>query len=158
MTAAPVSESRPPLLQPFSLVGLVGVLFIVVGGLEIYQQVFPQSFGTPEWEFGTFSSLMDSFPLLLMGLGFLGVFAVVGQRRVLARVLAIVFFTLAVLLLGFAFLYFTNVPQALRVSPRTSIQTGLKKAVTKTSIQTIAFPLALMWLGSFVLRKTTPQR
>lgn len=154
MTAAPVAESRLPFLQPFWVVGLVGVLFTVIGGMEILLQVFPMSLGNPEWEFGTFSSVMDSMPLLLMGLGFLGVFAVVGGHRVLAVVLATVLFTLALLLVAFAFLYATNVPQALRVNPRSAIQTGIKKAVSKASIQIAVFPVTLLWLGAFVLRKT----
>jgi hypothetical protein len=54
---------------------------------------------------------MDSMPLLLMGLGFLGVFAIVGATRSSA-VLAIVLFGLALVVIAFAFLYLTNVPSA----------------------------------------------
>ncbi|HEV8123658.1 MAG TPA: hypothetical protein VGP80_05415 [Gemmatimonadales bacterium] len=160
MTAAPAVESRPPYLQPFALLGLVGVLFTVIGGLEILTQIFPLSLGNPEWEFGTYSSVMDSMPLLLMGLGFLGVFAIVGGHKVLGRVLAIVLFGLALVVIAFAFLYLTNVPQALRINPRSSIQTGIKKAISKASIQTAVFPVALLWLGAVVLRnsKREPHR
>jgi hypothetical protein len=154
MTAAPAVESRPLSLQPFQLIGLVGVLFTVIGGHEIFTQVFPLSLGTPEWEFGTYSSLMDNMPLLMMGLGFLGVFAVVGGHKVLARVLAVILFVLALSLIAFAFLYLTNVPQVLRLRTGPAVRTGLKKAVTKASIQTALFPVTLLWLGSFLLRKT----
>ncbi len=154
MTAAPVADSRPPLIQPFALFGLVGVLFIVVGGLEIYQQVFPMSLGNAEWEFGTFSSVMDTMPLLLMGMGFLGVYAVVGGHVILARILGIAMFGMALALLAFAFLYFTNVPPALRVNPGTPVQTGIKKAVAKATLQTMIFPIVLLWLGAYVMRKT----
>ena len=154
MTAAPAVESRPQYLQPFALIGLVGVLFTVIGGLEIITQIFPLSLGNPEWEFGTYSSVMDSMPLFMMGLGFLSVFAVVGGHKVLARVLGIILFALALVLIAFAFLYLTNVPQALRVNPRSPIQTGIKKAVSKASIQTAVFPVALIWLGAVVLRNS----
>jgi len=154
MTAAPVAESRSSFPQPFLLVGLIGALFIVVGTMEIAFQIFPMSLGNPEWEFGTYSSVMDTFPLLLMGLGFLGVFAVVAGRKVLARVLAGFAFLLALVLVGFAFLYLTNVPQALQINPRSAIQTGIKKAVSKASIQTTVFPVTLLWLGAFLIRKT----
>jgi hypothetical protein len=97
---------------------------------------------------------MDSMPLFLMGLGFLGVFAVVGGHRVLARALATILFLLALALIAFAFLYLTNVPQALRINPRSPIQTGIKKAVSKATIQTAVFPVALIWLGSAVLRNS----
>jgi hypothetical protein len=54
MTAAPavVFVRLPP---AFALLGLVGVLFTVIGGLEILTQIFPLSLGNPEWEFGTYS-------------------------------------------------------------------------------------------------------
>ena len=158
MTAAASVESGPVYLQPFTLLGLVGVLFTVVGGLEIVTLVFPMSLGNPEWEFGTYSALMDSLPLLVMGLGFLGVFAVVRKQKALARVLAVVFFALALALIAFAFLYATNVPQALRVNPRSPIQTGIKKAVSKATYQTVVFPVALLWLGAFVLRNSSRER
>jgi len=154
MTAAPAVESASPYPQPFQMIGLMGVLFTVIGGLEIITQVFPMSLGNPEWEFGTYSSVMDSMPLFMMGLGFLGVFAVVGGHKVLARVLATVLFVLALALIAFAFLYITNVPQALRINPRSPIQTGIKKAVSKASIQTAVFPVALIWLGAVVLRNS----
>lgn len=158
MTASAAVDSRPLYAQPFAIIGLVGVLFTVVGGAEIVTLLFPLSLGNPEWEFGTYSAMMDSIPPLLIGLGFLGVFAVVGNRRVLGKILAVIIFVLAILLIAFAFLYMTNVPQALRVNPRGPIQTGIKKAVSKASFQTLVFPVALIWLGAYVGRHTGRSR
>lgn len=158
MTAVPAVESRPQSLQTFTLIGLAGVLFTVVGALEIGTLLFPLSLGNPEWEFGTYSAVMDTLPLLIMGLGFLSVFAVVRNQRVLCRVLAILFFAIALLLIAFAFLYATNVPQALRVNPRSPIQTGIKKAVSKAAWQTAVYPVTLIWLGAFVFRNSKRDR
>jgi hypothetical protein len=158
MTAAPAVESRPESLHTFTLIGLAGVLFTVVGALEIGTMLFPLSLGNPEWEFGTYRAVMDTLPLLIMGLGFLSVFAVVRNQRVLGRVLATLFFATALLLIAFAFLYATNVPQALRVNPRSPIQTGIKKAVSKAAWQTAVYPVTLIWLGSFVFRNSKRDR
>lgn len=154
MTASAPAEARPILFQPFVMIGLVGMLFTVVGGIEVVTLVFPLSIGNPEWEFGTYSAVMDSMPPLLMGLGFLGVFAVVQGHRALAKSIAVLAIVLALLLIAFAFLYGTNVPQALRVNPRSPIQTGIKKAVAKASFQTAIIPVALIWLGAFLARNS----
>jgi uncharacterized membrane protein len=158
MTAPAATATASDGFQPFNLVGLVGILFTVVGGIEIGTQLFPMSIGNPEWEFGTFSAVMDSMPPLLIGLGFLGVFAVVRKNRLLGRAVAIFAFTVALVLIGFAFLYATNVPQALKVNPRSAIETGIKKAVTKASFQTAIFPVTLIWLGAFLVRNTSHSR
>lgn len=159
MTAvASPSEARPSFLDPFAVLGLTGILFLVVGGTEIATQLFPWGLGSPEWEFGTYSSVMDSFPLFTMGLGFVTVFAIARDKRGLAKVMGILFIVVALLIFAGAFLYATNVPQALRVGPRSPVQTGLKKAVTKATLQSAIYPIAYLWLGVFALRHSGRKR
>ncbi len=150
--AAPVSETPARPTLPFTVIGLAGILFAVIGAVEIGTLLVPFNLGSPEWEFGTYSALMDTLPLFMMGIGFLVVFAVVGNRRVLGRVLAIILFLVALALIGFAFLYATDVPRALQVGPRTPMQTILKKAVSKSAWQTVVYPVAVIWLGAFAWR------
>lgn len=145
-------------LDTFTLLGLAGALFTVVGLMEIGVQLFPLGMGSPEWEFGTYSSVMDTMPLLFMGMGLLGVFAIARGHAVLAKLLSVGFFLLVLFILAFAFLYATNVPQALRVNPRSPLQTGIKKAVTKASLQTAVYPIALLWLGVFTWRNSRRER
>ena len=152
MTAATAPTRDRLLLDPFVILGLAGVLFAVVGGTDIFTQLFPLALGSPEWEFGTYSSIMDSLPLLTMGLGFIAVYAVARSNRLVALIVGIVFLVLALFILGGAFLYATNVPQALRINPRSPLQTGIKKAVAKGALQSAIYPIAFLWLGAFALR------
>jgi hypothetical protein len=157
MTAA-TTDSEPMPVDPFILIGLAGILFTVVGLSNLAFILFPMALGTPEWEFGTYSSLMDNLPLFTMGLGFLAVFAVARAHRVLARILGIVFILYALFIFAGAFLYATNVPLVLRVGSRSAIQTGLKKAVTKGTLQSVVYPIAYLWLGIFSLRHSVKPR
>ncbi len=134
------------------------VLFFVVGLTDMLTQLYPMALGSPEWEFGTYSSMMDSLPLLTMGLGFLTVFAIARSQRVLAKVAGTLFILLALFIFAGAFLYATNVPQALRVNPRSPVQTGIKKAVSKAALQTTIYPIAFLWAGIFALRNSSKSR
>jgi hypothetical protein len=156
MTAATMSESEPHAVDSFTLLGLTGILFAVLGATDLVTQLLPLGFGSPDWEFGTYSSIMDSIPLFTMGMGFLGAYAVARARRSLSLVIGIILILIAVLLLGFAFLYATNLPQALRVRPRSpadiALRLGLKKAVVKGALQTAIYPIAYLWMGIFIIR------
>jgi hypothetical protein len=154
MTAATAATTERLPIDPFSIIALAGILYAVVGAADLATQLFPMALGSPEWEFGTYSSVMDSLPLFTMGLGFIAVWAVVGSHRIVARILGIVFILLAIGVLAGAFLYATNVPQALRQGQRTPLQTGIKKAVTKGTLQSAVYPIAFLWLGFFALRNS----
>jgi hypothetical protein len=157
MTAASVPARERP-FDPFVIVGIAGLLFTVIGGAELATQIFPMALGSPEWEFGTYSSMMDSMPLFLMGLGFLGAFAVARSHTTLLRILGIIFILVALFVLAGAFLYATNVPQALKMYPGTPLQTGMKKAVTKGALQSTIYPIAFLWLGVFAIRNSARSR
>jgi hypothetical protein len=154
MTAATATSHDRPGIDPFVIIGLAGLLFLVVGGTEIATQLFPFALGSPEWEFGTYSSMMDSLPLLTMGLGFLGVVAVVRRLHALAMVVGGLCILFALFFLAGAFLYATNIPQALRINPRSPVQTGIKKAIAKGILQSAIYPIAYLWMGIFLLRQS----
>jgi hypothetical protein len=156
MTAA--TEPGELTYDPFAIIGLAGILFAVVSGIDLVTQVFPMSLGNADWEFGTYSSVMDSLPLLLMGLGFLAAFAVARSQLILLRLLGVLFILLALFILAGAFLYATNIPQALRMGAGSPLLTAMKKAVTKGVIQSTVYPIALLWLGVFTLRNSARSR
>jgi hypothetical protein len=153
MTAA-AAPGRDRPFDPFILIGMTGTLFAVLGLVDLVTQIFPLALGSPEWEFGTYSSMMDSMPLFLMGLGFLAVFAVARSQLGLLRTLGFVFLFVAIFILAGAFLYATNVPQALKMGPGTPLQTGMKKAVTKGALQTTIYPIAFLWLAVFAFKNS----
>jgi hypothetical protein len=156
MTAATTAEPERDSVDAFTLIGLTGILFAVLGGTDLATQLFPLGLGSPEWEFGTYSSMMDSIPLFAMGLGFLGVYAIARANRALSISVGILFILVALFILAFAFIYATNLPQVLRVRPRSpaqiALQTGVKKAVVKGTLQSAIYPIAFLWMGIFALR------
>ena len=156
MTAATTSTPERSSVDTFTIVALTGLLFAVLGGTDLATQLFPLGLGSPEWEFGTYSSMMDSIPLFTMGLGFLGVYAVSRAHRGLSMIIGVIFILIALFILAFAFIYATNLPQVLRVRPsaptQAALQTGVKKAVVKGALQSAIYPIAFLWMGIFALR------
>jgi hypothetical protein len=144
--------------DPFWLLALAGLLFTVVGGFEVGSQLIPFALGSPEWEFGTYCSVMDTLPQFLLGLGLLSAWAVTAGKRPLAKTLGVLFLLLAFLNLAGAFLFATNVPQVLKIHPHSVIQVGIKKAVLKASLQSAVYPFALLWLGQYMLRNSPGSR
>ena len=150
--------SGPHMAEPstrplWKLAAWIGVLFLVVGGAESVLLWIPFSIGNVEWEIGTVSRFYDTVPPLALGLGFL---LAAGKGlgwlwRV--RLLAALMLGLAMFMLLATALYLTDLPQTLRVMNLTGLALPLKKAIVKTGIQSIVYPLAFIWLSIVALRR-----
>lgn len=149
---ATVEESFPSEPTIWRTVGVVGLLFTVVGLAQMWAILFPLRLGSGEWEFGTYSAFMDNLPLLLMGLGFVVAAAWGTGRLAVSRIAGLVLLLLLLLIIAGAFLYATNVPNALRTAPGTLFATGIKKAVSKAAVQTAVYPVGCLWLAISALR------
>ena len=154
-SASHSAESDRRAAGPWTIIGAAGILFTVIGAFEVGVLFYPTALGSPEWEFGTFSALMDTLPLFTLGLGFLCAFALATDRKVLARLVGTVFILALLVILAGALLYATNIPQVLRVGPRSQLQTAIKKALAKTGIQAVIFPVTYIWLGIVSWRWST---
>ncbi len=131
---------------------IVGLLFTVIGMAQLWSILFPLRLGSGEWEFGTYSAMMDNLPLLVMGLGF-AIAAAWGTGRLgAARIAGLLLLLLVLVMMAGAFLYATNVPDALRTAPGTPFATGIKKAVSKAAVQTAVYPVGCIWLAISGLR------
>lgn len=126
-----------------ALFGWVGLLLVVVSGADVLLTWLPPELGNPEWEFGTvtasFNGLISvtvGFALILYGLYDSG-------RGGLLKGVSAVLGVTALLVLAAAALYWLSVPLALG-SVEGGIRVGLQKAVVKTSLQSIAFPVAYL--------------
>lgn len=136
------------------LVGGVAALFVVVGGADLALTLMPLGFGNPEWEFGTVTSLLDGLPVPTLGLVGVVAAALARGSRGIARMGAALLGALAVSIVAAAVLYATTVPIALRAVTDPVIRTGLSKAVAKTAVQCVAYPIGLGWLAVVGWRKT----
>ena len=136
------------------LLGGLGLLFVIVGGADLALTWLPLGFGNPEWEFGTVTAMMDGLPVPTLGLVAVAGAARLAGARWLARVVSVVLAVLALWIVGAAILYVTTVPLALRAVTDPVIRAGLDKAVTKTAVQCVAYPIGLVWLAVAAWRRS----
>jgi hypothetical protein len=140
---APVQGSEQ--MSAWSTLGWVGLVFLVVGGADFVLVWFPPNFGTREWEFATVTQSFNGLPILLLGVGLL----VVGSEQAerpwwlhLAGGVAAVLLLWVLVALGF---WASNVGLALETVPP-ELRGGIEKAVAKTVIQAVAYPVLLVYL------------
>lgn len=140
------SPLEPRALGAGAIVGWVGLAFLLVGGADFTLTWVPTNFGNPEWEFGTLTASLNGLPVPLFGLA--GVFwaGETARRKgvvAFATLCAVCF--LLVILYGLV-LWATNIPLALQSVPP-EIARGLKRALLKTSVQGVVYPLVLAYLA-----------
>jgi hypothetical protein len=149
-------KERAPLEQApdfgWYLLGWIGLVFALVGGFDLALIWYPMGFGNPDWEFGTVSATLDGLPVVTLGMALLlGVGAARGQRW-LVRVMAVVFVAAAVAIVLAAILYATNVPLAIQSMTDPVIALGLKKAIAKTTVQAVLYPVGFVWIAVITWR------
>ena len=138
------------------LFGWIGAAFTVIGLFDVVLSWVPFAFGDAEWEFGTVTTTMDSLPLAALGLALLLGSGVARGKRLLLRALSAVFVLLALTIVTFALLYATEVPLALRAMRDPMMALAMKKAIAKTSMQLLVYPVLFFWLGFTGWRHSGP--
>ena len=155
MTDTPVilgaSRERGSVYSPkpdvgWSLLRIVGLAFIVAGGIDLALLWYLSRMGTPEFEFATISSFVAGLPVLTTGLIATGVWAAVTGRKGWMLTVAIVAILMVVALAIFAVIFATTVPLALRVS-ELAVKTGIKKAIVRAAVQFVSYGLTYLALG-----------
>lgn len=128
------------------LLGGLGLVFALVGGLDILLAWYPPDLGSSEWKFGTVTATLNSFPLVSLGLILLTVSGLARGRTLVSRTMLVVLALVVVVIIGCAALYLPQVGNALGSATDPTIKMGLKRAVTKTSIQLVMYPVLLGWI------------
>lgn len=129
------------------LLGGLGLVFALVGGLDILLAWYPSNFGSAEWKFATVTTTLMSFPLFSLGLVLLTGAAMGRGRRSLMRVMAIVLVVVVVVVLGCAMLYLPQISTALASVKDPTIKIGVERAVLKTTVQLVMYPVVLAWIA-----------
>jgi len=132
--------------QTWALLGWVGLAFLVVGGADFALTWYPMDFGNREWEFGTVTASFNGLPILVLGLGLLYAAALGYQRRWWGALTLMASGVLMLCVLGGVVIWATNVPLALQSVPP-GMMTGIKKALVKTTIQSVTYPVILGFLA-----------
>lgn len=131
----------------WALAGGIGLLFTVVAGADNVLTWFPTDFGNREWEFGTVTASFNGLLSIVLGLGLIQLWMAQLERGWPLRVLGVVHILLGILVLAAALLYWTNVPVAWDAVPDSPVRAGLLKAIIKTSVQSVAYPIAFFLLA-----------
>jgi hypothetical protein len=126
---------------------MLGFALFAVGGSDLLLSWIPARFGNPEWEFGTISAALNGMPAPLMGLTLLLVAALENESAVWARLLSVIMLVWAVALIGLAVIYGLTIPLAAKGFEVPNIGLGLKRAIGKSLVQLVVYPVALLWLG-----------
>jgi len=134
----------------------LGVVFVVVGGVDALLVWFPTSFGQADWEFGTVTAGLNGLPLPLVGVALVLGDALMNGKRVVVRVVAVLLLVLAAMILAMGVLYATDIPLALRaVGPGESVaRLGVEKSMFKTISQLVSYPTGLIIVGVMAWRST----
>ena len=119
----------------------------MVGGTDFLLSWFPARFGNPEWEFGTITAALNSMPAPLMGLTLLLVAVLESESAVWARILSVLLLVWAVALLGLAVIYGLTIPLAAKGFEVPNIGLGLKRAIGKSLVQLVVYPIIMLWMG-----------
>jgi len=131
--------------QAWRPLGWAAIAFLIVGGSDFALTWYPAMFGNREWEFGTVTATFNGLPIVVLGITLLLAASVQTRRRWWSGLVAVAAFVMLVWVLAAAVLWATNVPLALQAVPGNLAQ-GLKKAMVKTTIQAVVYPVLLAYL------------
>lgn len=151
---AAASPPAPSVDFGWSLLGWVGLVLAVVGAQDLLLALIPFRVGDPQWEFGTVTAALNGMPVLTMGLALMVGAAASGGSRWALRVLGVALWALAgLILVGFT-IYALTIPLAIGSVSDPAIALGLKKAIVKTAVQAVLYPLAFTAMGIAAFRRT----
>jgi len=151
----PAGPKRPadnPTLG-WSLLLVMGWLFVIVGLLNIVLLWWPLQMGNPEYEFASVAASLDSLPLPTMGLAFALAASRAQGHLTGAKVAMVTAVALAVLVVLAAVLYGLDVPLALKAVKEGPVRMGIMKSILKVSAQAVLYPIALIAFARMSNRK-----
>lgn len=131
----------------YNLAGGIGLLFVCMAGADNVLTWLPTNFGNREWEFGTVSASFNGLLSITFGFALIQLWMSRLSESWPLRVLGGVEMLVALAIIGAALLYARNVSVALSAASASGVGTGLTKAVIKTSVQSVAYPVAYLLLA-----------
>ena len=137
----------------WAALGMVGMLFLVVGVTDLVLAWVPPRFGNADWEFGTVTAMFNNLPVPAMGVGL----AVAGSTGADSlggrRVAAIIAALLATWSVVGAVLLGLTLPLALGAVTEAGPRQALVSSSVKTCVQIIAYTAFFVWAVRFALSR-----
>jgi len=168
LVTSDASKRRLEAVLPLGTLFLAGgLIFSLVGWVDVALFYYPQRFGQPEWEFATVAQTLDAMPLPTLGLLFLCLAARAGAwrlgvRRIIAALAILLMIALAVLMIIFVL----DIPVAMRaldqaqqaaqaqgqaVNP--AMRSGVKRVVAKSVVYAVAYMVTYATLAIAMWRR-----
>lgn len=136
----------PAPLRAWRMIGWLGLVFVLMGLLDISLGWYPVAFGNPEWEFGTISGSLNAFALPMMGMYMIGASAVARGARRTAKVTALFMGLLAGTLFALTIIFLTVIPMAANgVRGNALLVLGMQKAIAKAIGLLVSYGLLLIF-------------
>lgn len=117
----------------------LGLILLLVGGIDILLAWIPLQLGNADWEFGTISMTLNVMPVPSMGLAILTAVGLVGQNRPILSLVASWSVLVSLSLLGAAVLYLLDVPLAMRAMEDPANRAALRTAVLKAAFSLLVY-------------------
>ena len=152
------SSTRP--IDPeyaWTLLGYIGIAFVLIGAIDIGLAWFPFVLGSAEWEFGTIGASLNGLPLPGLGLMLVLAGGVALGNRVRIRVAALVCAVLVLVLFVLGFLYVTVIPVALSEVTNVVVRAGLVKSIVKALALLVIYPVLFGWVAYRGLKLSFPK-
>lgn len=128
-----------------------GLLFVIIGLVDMALVWYPLRPGNPSWEFGAIDLAFSTLPVLTIGFAALAAGTVALNRRRTAWLLAVAALFGGLACIGAYLIFLTDVPLALRNSPA-EVLTGVKKAIARNTVFGVAFSVAYLGAGIGLIR------
>jgi hypothetical protein len=136
----------------WTLLGVLGAVFVLVGLADILLAVYPPS-RNPTWQFGVISSILNGLAIPTMG-GYLMLSALLARGKVTeTRVISSLALAGAVLLVILALVYLRAIPLAVRsLAANDAPALGTKKTVAKAGFLFVVYIALFVFAGVQGLR------
>ena len=136
----------------WKVMGWGGLALVLVAAADFLLALVPLNVGDPQWEFGTVTVILNGMPAMAMGLALLVGSAAARGSRWQSRTLAVILFLTSAVILASITLYALTVPIALKSTTNAVVLFGLKKAIARTVVQAVIYPLAFTAMGIAAIR------
>lgn len=146
-SAGPGAGSRRPVGTEWVVLGVLGGAFALMSIFDVALALYPVGFGSPEWEFTTATAVMNNLPLGVVGIGLMAVAGIGRRSAAITGVAAVLAGLLGLIVLLMGVLFVKNLGVAIESVTDPVLRQGLTESVARTSIQLVAYLVALGWLA-----------
>lgn len=137
----------------WTILARLGLVLGIVGFADFLLVFYPGRFGDPTWEFAAIDAAFSSLPVLTIGLTLMMAAGAARGAVKSVRMCAAFAVVLAVAILALMLMYATNIPLALRLSPK-EVLPGIYKSIIRTVLMAVVFGAGYIIAGMTAWRRT----